>query len=172
MPVLLSDEIELPFQNVIDYTEISIKWPSSKIGPELFQYLESIPGIPPQFSSLLCIYTIISPVAASIKALEFSRRGKDRGDDRPWTRGEMHVGVRPGHGALLGDDCHHVGAAEEGEAVPPVCRNLLASQQVDREQRFGGVPAVENTCSITMTLRVYRVDWSDLGLLYGGRCSR
>uniref|UniRef100_M8B7X8 Exostosin-1c n=1 Tax=Aegilops tauschii TaxID=37682 RepID=M8B7X8_AEGTA len=43
VPVLLSDEVELPFQNVIDYTEISIKWPSSKIGPELFQYLESIP---------------------------------------------------------------------------------------------------------------------------------
>ncbi|KAM3207450.1 hypothetical protein ACQJBY_062601 [Aegilops geniculata] len=43
VPVLLSDVVELPFQNVIDYTEISIKWPSSKIGPELFQYLESIP---------------------------------------------------------------------------------------------------------------------------------
>uniref|UniRef100_A0A8I7BD89 Exostosin GT47 domain-containing protein n=1 Tax=Hordeum vulgare subsp. vulgare TaxID=112509 RepID=A0A8I7BD89_HORVV len=43
VPVLLSDEVELPFQNVIDYTEISIKWPASKIGPELFQYLESIP---------------------------------------------------------------------------------------------------------------------------------
>uniref|UniRef100_A0ACD5WQP5 Uncharacterized protein n=1 Tax=Avena sativa TaxID=4498 RepID=A0ACD5WQP5_AVESA len=43
VPVLLSDEVELPFQNVIDYTEISIKWPSSKIGPELFHYLESIP---------------------------------------------------------------------------------------------------------------------------------
>jgi hypothetical protein len=47
VPVLLSDEVELPFQNVIDYTEISIKWPSSKIGPELFQYLESIPGTLP-----------------------------------------------------------------------------------------------------------------------------
>lgn len=43
VPVLLSDEVELPFQNVIDYTKISIKWPASKIGPELFQYLESIP---------------------------------------------------------------------------------------------------------------------------------
>ena len=44
MPVILSDEVELPFQNVIDYSEISIKWPSSRIG-ELFEYLESIPGI-------------------------------------------------------------------------------------------------------------------------------
>lgn len=43
VPVILSDEVELPFQNMIDYTEISIKWPSSKIGPELFEYLESIP---------------------------------------------------------------------------------------------------------------------------------
>lgn len=43
VPVLLSDEVELPFQNVVDYTQISIKWPSTRIGPELLQYLESIP---------------------------------------------------------------------------------------------------------------------------------
>jgi hypothetical protein len=44
VPVILSDEVELPFQNVIDYSKISIKWPSSRIGPELLFYLESIPG--------------------------------------------------------------------------------------------------------------------------------
>lgn len=44
VPVILSDQAELPFQNVIDYTQISIKWPASRIGPELFEYLESIPG--------------------------------------------------------------------------------------------------------------------------------
>ncbi|KAK3143248.1 hypothetical protein QOZ80_4AG0298070 [Eleusine coracana subsp. coracana] len=43
VPVILSDEVELPFQNVIDYSEISIKWPSSRIGSELLGYLESIP---------------------------------------------------------------------------------------------------------------------------------
>ncbi|XP_062185689.1 probable glucuronosyltransferase Os03g0107900 [Phragmites australis] len=43
VPVILSDEVELPFQNVIDCREISIKWPSSRIGPELLGYLESIP---------------------------------------------------------------------------------------------------------------------------------
>ncbi|XP_062218605.1 probable beta-1,4-xylosyltransferase IRX10 isoform X3 [Phragmites australis] len=43
VPVILSDEVELPFQNVIDYSKISIKWPSSRIGPELLGYLESIP---------------------------------------------------------------------------------------------------------------------------------
>ncbi|XP_047177245.1 probable glucuronoxylan glucuronosyltransferase F8H isoform X2 [Vigna umbellata] len=43
VPVILSDQTELPFQNVIDYSQISIKWPSSRIGPELLQYLESIP---------------------------------------------------------------------------------------------------------------------------------
>lgn len=42
--MILSDEVELPFQNVVDYTQISIKWPSTRIGPELLQYLESIPG--------------------------------------------------------------------------------------------------------------------------------
>ncbi|XP_015697732.1 probable glucuronosyltransferase Os03g0107900 [Oryza brachyantha] len=43
VPVILSDEVELPFQNVIDYTEVSIKWPASKIGLGLLEYLESIP---------------------------------------------------------------------------------------------------------------------------------
>lgn len=44
MPVILSDQVELPFQNVIDYTQVSIKWPSTRIGPKLLGYLESIPG--------------------------------------------------------------------------------------------------------------------------------
>ncbi|KAI3820394.1 hypothetical protein L1987_07940 [Smallanthus sonchifolius] len=43
VPVLLSDHAELPFQNVVDYSQISIKWPSSRIGTELLEYLESIP---------------------------------------------------------------------------------------------------------------------------------
>lgn len=43
VPVIISDYAELPFQNVIDYTQISIKWPWTRIGPELLEYLESIP---------------------------------------------------------------------------------------------------------------------------------
>ncbi|GAV76651.1 Exostosin domain-containing protein [Cephalotus follicularis] len=42
VPVILSDQVELPFQNVIDYAQISIKWPSTRIGPRLLEYLESI----------------------------------------------------------------------------------------------------------------------------------
>lgn len=44
VPVILSDQAEFPFQNVIDYTQISIKWPSTRIGSELLEYLSSIPG--------------------------------------------------------------------------------------------------------------------------------
>lgn len=43
VPVILSDEVELPFQNVLDYSEFSIKWPSSRINEELLSYLRSIP---------------------------------------------------------------------------------------------------------------------------------
>ncbi|CAI9291468.1 unnamed protein product [Lactuca saligna] len=43
VPVLLSDHAELPFQNVVDYSQVSIKWPSSRIGVQLLEYLESIP---------------------------------------------------------------------------------------------------------------------------------
>ncbi|KAH7567981.1 hypothetical protein JRO89_XS07G0205600 [Xanthoceras sorbifolium] len=42
VPVILSDEAEFPFQNVIDYSQISIKWPSNRIGPQLLEYLASI----------------------------------------------------------------------------------------------------------------------------------
>lgn len=44
VPVILSDQVELPFQNVIDYTQISIKLPSTYIGAELLAYLQAIPG--------------------------------------------------------------------------------------------------------------------------------
>ncbi|KAI8531449.1 hypothetical protein RHMOL_Rhmol11G0138100 [Rhododendron molle] len=43
VPVIISDYAELPFQNVIDYTQLSIKWPWNRIGPELLEYLESVP---------------------------------------------------------------------------------------------------------------------------------
>ncbi|KAL8115453.1 putative glucuronosyltransferase Os03g0107900 [Apium graveolens] len=43
VPVILSDQVELPFQNIVDYTQISIKWPSTRISRELLEYLESIP---------------------------------------------------------------------------------------------------------------------------------
>ncbi|KAK4859506.1 hypothetical protein QYF36_006658 [Acer negundo] len=43
VPVILSDQAEFPFQNVIDYAQISIKWPSHQIGPQLLEYLASIP---------------------------------------------------------------------------------------------------------------------------------
>ena len=58
VPVILSDQAEFPFQNVIDYSRISIKWPSSRIGPHLLQYLESIPGkssfchLPPNLNTI------------------------------------------------------------------------------------------------------------------------
>ncbi|KAG6390474.1 hypothetical protein SASPL_148209 [Salvia splendens] len=42
VPVILSDQVELPFQDVVDYSQISIKWPSTRIGTELLDYLGSI----------------------------------------------------------------------------------------------------------------------------------
>lgn len=42
VPVVLSDQVELPFQNILDYREFSIKWPATRIGVELLEYLESI----------------------------------------------------------------------------------------------------------------------------------
>lgn len=42
VPVILSDQVELPFQDVVDYSKISIKLPSTSIGPQLLDYLGSI----------------------------------------------------------------------------------------------------------------------------------
>lgn len=56
IPVILSDEAEFPFQNVIDYTQISIKWPSSRIGRQLLDFLATIPG---QISNLYLFPSLI-----------------------------------------------------------------------------------------------------------------
>lgn len=70
VPVILSDEVELPFQNVVDYTQISIKWPSTRIGPELLQYLESIPGQMQNSSHiLLCLVHILQHLAKKMKSI-------------------------------------------------------------------------------------------------------
>jgi Exostosin family len=44
IPVILSDEFDLPFWSKIDWREISIKWPESKIEEDLYFYLKE--GIP------------------------------------------------------------------------------------------------------------------------------
>lgn len=56
VPVIISDEAEFPFQNVIDYSQISIKWPSTHIGPQLLDYLASIPG---QFQAFASCFTFL-----------------------------------------------------------------------------------------------------------------
>eukprot|EP00249_Psilotum_nudum_P017117 c26169_g1_i2 orf=288-923(-) len=43
VPVILSDQVELPFQNVLDYSQFSIKWPATHINEDFLQYLRSIP---------------------------------------------------------------------------------------------------------------------------------
>lgn len=74
MPVILSDEVELPFQNLIDYTEISIKWPSSRIGPELLGYLESIPGEKYHLSSFSFIFLFDCLETPSLQCIWYVKR--------------------------------------------------------------------------------------------------
>ncbi|KAF3445566.1 hypothetical protein FNV43_RR10742 [Rhamnella rubrinervis] len=74
VPVILSDQIELPFQNVIDYTQISIKWPATQIGPELLEYLESIPDedilrMIRNGRKVKCLW-VYAPESASCSAME------------------------------------------------------------------------------------------------------
>jgi hypothetical protein len=43
VPVILSDDYELPFETLFDVTKFAIKWPTNKIGIELYDFLISIP---------------------------------------------------------------------------------------------------------------------------------
>lgn len=43
IPVILSDEFEMPFQDDVDWPSLSIKWPMDNVGPELLDHLRAIP---------------------------------------------------------------------------------------------------------------------------------
>ncbi|KAK3244203.1 hypothetical protein CYMTET_46175, partial [Cymbomonas tetramitiformis] len=42
IPLILADNIELPFQDFIDYSKISIKWPMNRIDNSLIEYLHGV----------------------------------------------------------------------------------------------------------------------------------
>ena len=42
IPVILSDDLETPFQELLEWSEFSIKWPTSQVS-DLYGYLKSIP---------------------------------------------------------------------------------------------------------------------------------
>jgi len=43
IPVILSDELEVPFQEVVDWPSLSLKWPEDRVGPELLDHLRAMP---------------------------------------------------------------------------------------------------------------------------------
>eukprot|EP00927_Polykrikos_kofoidii_P060795 TRINITY_DN55706_c0_g1_i1.p1 TRINITY_DN55706_c0_g1~~TRINITY_DN55706_c0_g1_i1.p1 ORF type:complete len:613 (+),score=54.83 TRINITY_DN55706_c0_g1_i1:201-2039(+) len=43
IPVILSDNFEMPFQELVDWPSLSLKWPEDRVGPELLAHLRSIP---------------------------------------------------------------------------------------------------------------------------------
>ena len=44
VPVIISDAVRLPFQEFVDYSRVSIKWPEALIDDSLVEYLRSVPA--------------------------------------------------------------------------------------------------------------------------------
>lgn len=42
VPVILADDIELPFENLVDYSQFTIKWPMTRTNTEMLQFLRSL----------------------------------------------------------------------------------------------------------------------------------
>lgn len=42
IPVLLSDEVELPFQDIVSWETFSVKWPMDDVGDKLYNYLDAL----------------------------------------------------------------------------------------------------------------------------------
>jgi len=49
VPVILSDEVRLPFDTVVDWSEFSIRWPMAKASRELYAYLEGLLADRPEY---------------------------------------------------------------------------------------------------------------------------
>lgn len=137
VPVILSDQVELPFQNVVDYTQISIKWPSTRIGPELLQYLESIPGQMQHIINILLWSIYISAYLCKnfcpisyVLILFLSCRWIYRGDDKPWQTSKMFMGLCSWISFMFCNACNSLGTSKESQAVSPVNWNILAAQWI------------------------------------------
>ncbi|GHP07448.1 hypothetical protein PPROV_000619000 [Pycnococcus provasolii] len=43
IPVILADDIELPFSEFVDYSKFTVKWPLDRVNDDLVRYLRSVP---------------------------------------------------------------------------------------------------------------------------------
>jgi len=109
IPVILSDEFEMPFQDLVDWPKLSIKWPTDQIGPALLDHLRSIP---------------LSRVADMKRQLELAscyfdyHRGWGQPVDGTWVSWGTDV-------VALGPDCPFKGHGSS--ETPSACQQSCAS---------------------------------------------
>lgn len=128
VPVILSDEVEFPFQNVIDYRKFTIKWPATRIGPQLLEYLESVSGkssTTPRFASQLFTHSQFFDVWQMVFV---PIRWRYKPHDRSGEKSEVLVCICSGDGTMLRHARNLVGNAKESEAISTINWNILASQ--------------------------------------------
>ena len=100
VPVIISDAIRLPFQEFIDYSRVSIKWPEARIGDELIEYLKSIPVVEVEAmrrrgGAVRCLFAYqaaedeCNAFSATMWALSLKRRSLAGGGGL-WTNGTVH----------------------------------------------------------------------------------
>lgn len=140
VPVILSDELEMPFQDVVDWPSLSIKWPEDEVGPKLLEHLRSIP---------------IETIAAMKSRLEQAacyfdfHRGWGEPPHGSTSSAELGWAMR-GHGVVaMAGDCPYHGHGESSAGIDG-CRASCerdAQCNVVNFRRQGGNPEqVEGDC--------------------------
>lgn len=120
VPVILSDELEVPFQGIVNWPSFSLKWPEDRVGPELLERLRSIP--------LDRIATMKSNLEAAACWFDFhaGRGNTPRDEDGGWS-------LKLSNAVALSRDCPYRGHgdASTARACRQSCEDLSSCNLVN-----------------------------------------
>eukprot|EP00929_Paragymnodinium_shiwhaense_P083676 TRINITY_DN44677_c0_g1_i1.p1 TRINITY_DN44677_c0_g1~~TRINITY_DN44677_c0_g1_i1.p1 ORF type:complete len:593 (-),score=119.64 TRINITY_DN44677_c0_g1_i1:28-1806(-) len=108
IPVILSDDFEMPFQELVDWPSLSLKWPEARVDMSLLEHLRAIP---------------LEKVAEMKRRLEEAacffdfHAGWGSAPQRPAGADAADWAYRGMHKAAMGSDCPYVGLGDAASSV-------------------------------------------------------